>query len=523
MASGEKPNFVFILADDIGVNDVSWNNPSAPTPNLQHLAEDGIILDTAYTLPVCTPSRAALMTGIYPYKFGFQRGFGKNLPEGLPLNLKILPEYLKNLGYSTHGFGKWHLGFCSEAYTPLKRGFDTYDGLFIGDEEDLANESREIKPNKKGWMTIYFKKFRNGTSESKKQQHLSKFSSVDYATKVENVLKKRTKNDPFFIYLSLLTKVYPKGKDRSKDIIKERKNKISEMDLATKMVIESLKSTNNYNNTVIVFMSDNGARYIKSASKDDNPNYPLNGYKNTIYEGGTKVPGFIHSPLLKKKNYRYSGLLHMIDFLPTLLHLSGENDVPTLDGINQWNAISENAESPRKMMIYNIDDVFVPSVLAGPVVYQKFQIGIRNYRYKLIWGQSSMLHRGYRKPQYSNGGVKTEFLTLQLYDLIKDPGEKTNIALRRNIILKKFQKLAMKFYEDIVPPRFSVSQSIIQVLDKQANSGGLAGWCRAGKETNCTRDVPTLVEYDTHTTVVQLFHGTVQRDKPILCTTNLAD
>ena len=88
MASGEKPNFVFILADDIGkqrfsynsldvtlfpgVNDVSWNNPSAPTPNLQHLAEDGIILDTAYTLPVCTPSRAALMTGIYPYKFGFQ-------------------------------------------------------------------------------------------------------------------------------------------------------------------------------------------------------------------------------------------------------------------------------------------------------------------------------------------------------------------------------------------------------------------------------------------------------------------
>ena len=76
-----------------------------------------------------------------------------------------------------------------------------------------------------------------------------------------------------------------------------------------------------------------------------------------------------------------------------------------------------------------------------------------------------MLHRGYRKPQYSNGGVKTEFLTLQLYDLIKDPGEKTNIALRRNIILKKFQKLAMKFYEDIVPPRFSVSQSIIQVGD----------------------------------------------------------
>ena len=107
-------------------------------------------------------------------------------------------------------------------------------------------------------------------------------------------------------------------------------------------------------------MSDNGARFIKSADKDDNPNFPLKGYKNTIYEGGTKVPGFIHSPLLEKQNYRlviymhtninncsvrYSGLSHMIDFLPTLLHLSGQNDVPGLDGLNQWEAISRNLPS----------------------------------------------------------------------------------------------------------------------------------------------------------------------------------
>jgi len=526
--AGEKPNIVFILADDLGVNDVSWNNPSAPTPTLRSLAKDGVILDTAYTLPVCSPSRAALMTGIYPYKIGFQRGFGKNLPEGLPLNVKILPEYLKDLGYSTHGFGKWHLGFCSEAYTPLKRGFDTYDGLFIGDEEDLANEESDIisakRKLKKGWTTLYFQKQGNKSLSHEEAVPYSKFSSIDYASKTESLLKNDLKpKQPFFIYLSLLTKVYPNSMDPSKGIIEERRTKISEMDEAVKKVISSLKSTQTYENTIIVFISDNGARFIKSTDKEDDPNFPLNGYKNTIYEGGTKVPGFIHSPLLNKQGHRYSGLLHMIDFLPTFLHLSGENDVPGLDGINQWEAISENLPSPRKTMIYNMDDVFVPSVLASELVYQKFQIGIRNYRFKLIWGQSSMLHRGYRKPQYSNGGVKTEFQTLQLYDLKMDPGEKRNIAFRRKHILQKFQRLALEFYKDIVPPRFGISQSTIQVLEKTSDGGGLTGWCRAGKKTTCHKMVEPLVPYDINTTLVELFHGTVDRDNPILCTTDLEE
>ena len=93
-----------------GVNDVSWNNKNSKnTPNLRRLAKEGVILDNAYTLPVCTPSRAALMTGIYPFKMGLQRGFGKQTPEGIPLNKTILPEYLKDYGYSTHGLGKvWY-------------------------------------------------------------------------------------------------------------------------------------------------------------------------------------------------------------------------------------------------------------------------------------------------------------------------------------------------------------------------------------------------------------------------------
>ena len=117
---------------------MEWNNPSAATPYLRGLASAGLTLDSAYTLPVCSPSRAALMTGVYPYRIGFQvfaslaclaaggedplqRGFGKNAPEGLPLSTPLLPELLHKAGYTTHGWGKWHLGFCAEAYTPRNR------------------------------------------------------------------------------------------------------------------------------------------------------------------------------------------------------------------------------------------------------------------------------------------------------------------------------------------------------------------------------------------------------------------
>ena len=92
-----------------GVSDVSWNSPGAPTPHLGSLAREGVILDSAYSLPVCSPSRAAILTGVYPFRLGLQRGFGQQVPEGIPTEVKILPEYLRMLGYQTHMFGKGRL------------------------------------------------------------------------------------------------------------------------------------------------------------------------------------------------------------------------------------------------------------------------------------------------------------------------------------------------------------------------------------------------------------------------------
>lgn len=106
-----KPNVIFVLADDLGWGDVSWNNPDMPTETMARLAREGLRLDQSYAQQVCTPSRAALLTGRYPFHIGRQKRALKPLqPTGLTLNVTTLPSELKKLGYSTHMVGKWHLG-----------------------------------------------------------------------------------------------------------------------------------------------------------------------------------------------------------------------------------------------------------------------------------------------------------------------------------------------------------------------------------------------------------------------------
>ena len=121
-AKPSRPNILYILADDLGYGDVSWNNPSMITPNLERLARKGVILDQFYSQPKCSPSRAALLTGLFPYKTSMQRGaIGFFRPTGLPTILPSLPELLREEGYSSHMVGKWHLGFCRSAYLPTRR------------------------------------------------------------------------------------------------------------------------------------------------------------------------------------------------------------------------------------------------------------------------------------------------------------------------------------------------------------------------------------------------------------------
>ena len=152
LIGAKQPNVVLILADDYGYNDIGYHNPDILTPHMDRLAGEGVILEQSYVQPVCTPTRwykrlnvfsthmvnyyrSALMTGLYPFRLGRQGvPIANTMPTGLTLEKKLLPEYLKDLGYKTHLVGKWHLGFCKEEFLPTNRGFDSHQGFWSGYE-----------------------------------------------------------------------------------------------------------------------------------------------------------------------------------------------------------------------------------------------------------------------------------------------------------------------------------------------------------------------------------------------------
>ncbi|KAL5008803.1 hypothetical protein ScPMuIL_014384 [Solemya velum] len=135
-STASRPHILFIVADDLGWNDVSWHNPQMITPNLEKLAKNGVILNSSYVQPVCSPSRNCFMSGYYPFHTGLQHAVIHNWQANyLPGNLTTLPQKMKDLGYSTHMIGKWHLGFCDWKYTPTFRGFDSFLGFYSGAED----------------------------------------------------------------------------------------------------------------------------------------------------------------------------------------------------------------------------------------------------------------------------------------------------------------------------------------------------------------------------------------------------
>ena len=252
----------------------------------------------------------------------------------------------------------------------MKRGFDSYYGLFVGDDEEHTQRSKDtrrsngfnrkerrkkrqgreirnnnykkvktgqkitkdkrqewIKKNKKykgkgnSKQKKFYNKKKNGKQPSiKKQQNKekvntnpsrksSKFGSNIYGSKAIEIIKSAKKTKPFFIYLALLTKSYPrevlkKRGDMETAVAENRRNKLSEMDESVEEIVRALKASDQYSNTVIFFISDNGARASVDSENRNNPNYPLRGSKGTVYEGGTKVPAFIHSPHLKTERKR---------------------------------------------------------------------------------------------------------------------------------------------------------------------------------------------------------------------------
>lgn len=361
------PHIVFILADDLGWADLSYNgNPQIRTPNIDALAWNGVRLTRLYHQPLCTPSRAAIMTGRYPIHTGMQHFVIKAAePRGLPLNLKLLPEWLNDLGYSSYMVGKWHLGFHKTEYTPTRRGFLSHVGSWGGACEYTTHE----------WATLgttdYGLDFRRNSTLASEDS--GRYYTEIITEEVVSLIKNHPVEKPMFLYVAHLAPHY--GSIRVKleapaeylegyDFIGVRNREIyagmvSALDKSVGKIFKALHERGMLNDTFLSFSSDNGAAATYWGT-DGASSYPLRGEKSTLWEGGVHVPGFIWTaePLWRGRGSRYDRIFHATDWLPTLYEVAGGevSKLGGIDGVSHLRSLADPlAYPPRNEVLLNID------------------------------------------------------------------------------------------------------------------------------------------------------------------------
>ncbi|MBU2886376.1 sulfatase-like hydrolase/transferase [Gilvimarinus agarilyticus] len=357
-AADERPNILLILADDLGYADVGFNGSSdITTPSLDELANEGVTFSQAYVAHAfCGPSRAGLMTGRYPHKFGSQF----NLPDiymsggvGVPESEVFVSDVLQDSNYFTGAIGKWHLGE-TDKYHPNNRGFDEFYGFLNGGHnyfpEDFNRRYDALRAAGRTDIPHYLLPLEHNGQRVRETEYITDALSREAVKFVTDGSKKE---QPWFLYLAYNaphTPLQAKPEDMAKfPHIKDKKRKtyagmVYALDRGVKRVIDTLKETGQYDNTVVVFLSDNGGKLSQGANND-----PLRAGKGSALEGGFRVPMFVHWPGKIKSNSHYKHPVNALDLFPTFASLA-EAELPQgleLDGENLWPAL-QTGESARK-------------------------------------------------------------------------------------------------------------------------------------------------------------------------------
>ena len=422
---GQKPNILYIVADDLGRKDVSFHGSDIKTPNLDKLAAGGTKLEQFYVQPMCTPTRAALMTGRYPFRYGLQTAV---IPAGAKYGLAtdewLLPQALKQAGYTTAITGKWHLGNADQKYWPRQRGFDYQYGPLIGEIDYFTHEAEGIVD----WFRDNKKVVEKGYSTTLLGNDAVKFINEQNSTK------------PFFLYLTFNAPHTPyqapqEYVDKYKNITDPARRayagSITAMDDQIGRVVDALDKKKLRDNTLIVFMSDNGgtrnpmfsgAIADVSTLKIPCDNGPYREGKGMLYEGGTRVVAFANWPGHVPTGATVKEMIHIVDMYPTLTRLAGASTAKCkpLDGLDVWGTISEGKASPRTEVVYNIEP---------------FRAAVRQGNWKLVWRT-------------------TLPSSVELYNILQDPSEKNNVATEHPEIVTPLQKRAQELAAAGVKPLF---------------------------------------------------------------------
>jgi len=436
-----KPNIVIILTDDQGYADVGkFGAEGFATPNLDRMADEGAVFRNFHVAqPVCSASRAALLTGCYPNRIGIHGALGPKTKVGISDNETTLAQLLKAQGYATAIFGKWHLG-DSPQFMPLRHGFDEYFGLPLsvdywpGHPDLITNMPQPMAAMKREYpnLPIYDgeKKFREEMSIDD-LNHLTTWYA-EHAVKFIDANKDR----PFFLYLAHNMPHVPLGvsdKFRGKTKRGLYGDVIEEIDWSVGQVLDALKRNGLDQNTFVLFTSDNGpwlcyGNHAGSAK-------PLREGKGTNWEGGTREPCIMRWPGHIPAGADTWDMLMSIDLFPTIAKLAGA-PLPqhTIDGLDVWPIIARQpgAKNPHDAYWFYYQANALEAVTTSDGGW-KLQLP---HTYQTLAGKPPG-HDGVPAP-YSRRKVEHA----ELYDLVHDIGETTDVSARHPDIVKQLEAAA---------------------------------------------------------------------------------
>ena len=420
---------IVIMCDDLGYADVGFNGcMDIPTPNIDSIAENGIRCTNGYVAyAVCGPSRAGFMTARYPQRFGFERNpqYQPGDPNmGLTRDEKTIAELLRPAGYHSGIIGKWHLGAHIPTSHPMKRGFDEFYGHLGG--------GHTYFPEK---LTIKRSQDAEGESESYRTWLLKNYEPVpprkyitdDFSDEAVSFVK-RNRDWPFFLFLSYNAPHTPlEATDKYLNRFPQIKNKkrqtyaamVSAVDDGVGRVLSEVRKQSLENNTIIVFLSDNGGPTTKNASN----NSPLRGNKGDAWEGGFRVPFAIQWKGILPAGSSYDYPVSSLDLGGTIVELAGAEipDDKPLDGINLIPYLTGEKKSRPHKAIYLRQ-------------FDRNRYAARHENEKIII-------------PWKGGKAK-------LYDLSKDLGEMNDLAKEKPERVTQIEKLLQSWNAELMEPTF---------------------------------------------------------------------
>lgn len=404
-AAAPRPNIVFIVSDDQGWKDAGFHGSEIRTPHIDALAQGGVRLEQYYAQAMCTPSRAALMTGRYPHRYGLQTLVIPSAGTyGVPTDEWLLPQALREAGYRTAIVGKWHLGHADRKYWPRQRGFDYQYGPLLGEIDYYTHAAHGVRD--------WFRDNKPVTEQG--------YATTLLGDDAVRLIERHDMSKPLFLYLAFTAPHAPYQAPRAwldrygnvRDPSKRAYSAmISAMDDEIGRVVRALEKRGMRDNTLIVFQSDNGgprdAKFTgeidMSGSTIPADNGPFRDGKGSLYEGGTRVLALANWPGRLPAGVVVDQPMHIVDWYPTLARLAGASTARAkpLDGLDQWATLADGKPSQRDEVVYGVEP---------------FRAALRHGSWKLVW-QATLPSK------------------VELFDVVADPGEKNDVAAQNPAVV----------------------------------------------------------------------------------------